>query len=168
MRLLGDIGRRQLILKQYKAAEDSNLQVLQVISGIQDVDKKQRGKWNAATYHQLGMVAQEQRQWSQAEGYYQQALAIDIEFHNRYAQASTYHQLGRVAQAQRQWAQARDYFLKALTITVEFNDEYRISFVLRNLSRLWQAGGDAGLPGAVAAVLGVSVPEAEGRLRAAT
>ena len=30
----------------------------------------------ASTYHQLGRVAQEQRQWEQAEQYYQQALAI--------------------------------------------------------------------------------------------
>ena len=42
----------------------------------------------------LGMVAQEQRQWAQAEQYYQQALAIYIEFNDRYAQAATYHQLG--------------------------------------------------------------------------
>ena len=41
------------------------------------------------------MVAQEQRQWAQAEGYYQQALAIKVEFNDRYEQANTYHKLGR-------------------------------------------------------------------------
>ena len=42
----------------------------------------------ASTYHQLGMVAQEQRQWEQAEAYYQQALQIYIEYQDRYAQAA--------------------------------------------------------------------------------
>src|SRR3712207_6973669 len=49
--------------------------------------------------------SEEQRQWGQAEQYYQQALQIFIEYNDRYAQAKTYHQLGIVAQAQRQWAQ---------------------------------------------------------------
>jgi len=40
-------------------------------------------------------VAQEQRQWAQAEEYYRQALAIYVEFNDRYEQAGTYHQLGR-------------------------------------------------------------------------
>jgi len=52
------------------------------------------------------VVAQEQRQWAQAEEYYRQALAIKIEFNARYEQAATYHQLGSVAQEQRQRAQA--------------------------------------------------------------
>ena len=56
----------------------------------------------ASTLHQLGMVAQEQRQWAAAEGYYKQALAIYVEFNDRYEQAGTLHQLGMVAQAQRQ------------------------------------------------------------------
>ena len=70
------------------------------------------------------MVAQEQRQWAQAEQYYQQALAIYIEFNDRYEQAGTYHQLGSVAQEQRQWAQAEQYYQQALAIYIEFNDRY--------------------------------------------
>ena len=52
------------------------------------------------------MVAEAQRQWAQAEGYYQQALAIYVEFNDRYTQAAVYYGLGRVAEEQRQWAQA--------------------------------------------------------------
>ncbi len=63
----------------------------------------------ASTYHQLGMVAQEQRQWQQAEQYYQQALQIYVEYNDRYTQASTYHQLGLLAEEQQQWQQACDY-----------------------------------------------------------
>ena len=70
----------------------------------------------ASTYHQLGSVAEEQRQWEQAEQYYQQALQIKIEYNDRYEQASTYHQLGMVAQEQRQWQQAEQYYQQALQI----------------------------------------------------
>ena len=59
-------------------------------------------------------MAQEQRQWEQAEQSYQQALQISIESNDRYSQASTYHQLGSVAEEQRQWDKAREYFLRAL------------------------------------------------------
>jgi tetratricopeptide (TPR) repeat protein len=69
-------------------------------------------------------VAEEQRQWPQAEGYYQQALQIYIEYNDRYSQASTYHQLGMVAQEQRQWPQAKGYYQQALQIYIEYNDRY--------------------------------------------
>ena len=48
----------------------------------------------APTYHQLGIVAQKLRQWAQAEAYYQQALAIYVEFNDRYERAGTHHHLG--------------------------------------------------------------------------
>jgi hypothetical protein len=39
------------------------------------------------TYHQLGNVAQDLREYDQARDYYQQALEIKIEFGDRYSQA---------------------------------------------------------------------------------
>jgi Tfp pilus assembly protein PilF len=79
---------------------------------------------NAGILHNLGVVAEAQRQWDWAEQYYQQALALKIEFNERYKQAGTYHQLGRVAQAQRQWAQAEQYYQQALAIMIESNARY--------------------------------------------
>jgi len=67
-------------------------------------------------------VAEEQRQWAQAEQYYQKALEIYVEFNDRYEQAGTYGQLGMVAQEQRQWAQAERHYQRALEISIEFND----------------------------------------------
>jgi tetratricopeptide (TPR) repeat protein len=110
-------------------------------------------------------VAQEQRQWAQAERYYQQALEIYIEFNDRYSQASTYHQLGRVAQEQRQWAQAREYLLKDLEISAELGDEHDIGITFRSLARLWQASGDKGLPEAMASILQTSPAEVQALLR---
>src|SRR5213079_1546787 len=91
-------------------------------------------KLSAFIYHQLGRVAEEQRQWQQAEHYYQQALQIDGEFDDRYGQASTYHQLGRVAQEQGQWSQAEHYYQQALQILREYEDTYTSSIVLRSMA----------------------------------
>ena len=111
------------------------------------------------------MVAQGQRQWEQAEQYYQQALQIKIEYNDRYAQAGTYHQLGMVAEEQRQWEQAREYFLQALEIYVAYNDTHNRRHRSRSFARLWKASGDANLPAAVAPILGDSVEETEKLLR---
>jgi tetratricopeptide (TPR) repeat protein len=122
--VLDDIARRQLELKQYAAAEASYRETLRLLVAQTTLDRKTREGGKAGVLHQLGAVAQEQRQWGQAEQYYQQALAIKIELQDRYSQASTYHQLGAVAQEQRQWGQAEQYHHKVLAILVEFKDRY--------------------------------------------
>ena len=114
--VLDDIAKRQLELKQYATAEASYQETLRLLDVQTTLDRETQEKVKAGILHQLGMVAQEQRQWGQAEQYYQQALAIKIEFNDRYSQASTYHQLGRVAQEQRQWGQAEQYYQQALAI----------------------------------------------------
>ena len=119
----------------------------------------------AGTYHQLGMVAEDQGQWAEAERYYREALGIKIEFNDRYSQASTYHQLGVVAEEQGQWAEAAGHYGEALRICVEFQDGHRRDMVLRSLSRLQVAGEDSVMW--VAEVLGVPVDEARGLLAAA-
>ncbi|MBI1294697.1 tetratricopeptide repeat protein [bacterium] len=155
LRISGDVGRRQRTVQAYADSAATYLRTLTFIDGFSEETEKQKGLWKATIYHELGIVAQEQRQWGEAEGYYRQALDLKIEFNDRYSQASTYHQLGIVAQAQRQWAQARDYLMQDLTISAEFNDVHGLGITLRNLAGLWQAGEDADLPAAVAAVMGV-------------
>jgi tetratricopeptide (TPR) repeat protein len=78
----------------------------------------------ASTYHQLGMVAQEQRRFAEAEDAYRKALEIKVAFNDRHSAASTYHQLGMVAQEQRRFADAEDAYKRALEIYVAFNDRY--------------------------------------------
>jgi tetratricopeptide (TPR) repeat protein len=120
--VIDNIAKRQFSLKQYPAAEASYKKALELVNQLEN--EELRGKGSASVYHQLGYVAQEQRQWAQAEQYYQRALQIYIDFNDRSAQARTYHQLGCVAQAQRQWAQAEAYYQQALQIKIDFNDRY--------------------------------------------
>jgi tetratricopeptide (TPR) repeat protein len=117
--VIDNIAKRQLLLKRYAEAEASYRKALDMLEINADSRTELKSGIAAGIWHQLGYVAQEQRQWAQAEDYYRKALDND-----RYSQASTYHQLGRVAQEQRQWAQAEDYYRKALALWIEFNDRY--------------------------------------------
>ncbi len=110
-------------------------------------------------------MAQEQRQWEQAEKYYGKALEIQIEFNDRYEQAGTYGQLGLLAESQEQWTQAQKYLLQALGIFNQAGDEHSGIKTLRNLARIWEASKDTTLPAAIASVLGISPDEAEELLK---
>ncbi|AUI69122.1 tetratricopeptide repeat protein [Beggiatoa leptomitoformis] len=122
--VIDNIANCFLQSQEYALAEQTYQKALKIWKNLTFFEKTERAKLNANTYHQLGMVAQAQRQWSQAQDYYQQALAILIEFNDRYSQASTYNQLGMVVEEQRQWSQAQDYYQQALAIWIEFNDRY--------------------------------------------
>jgi tetratricopeptide (TPR) repeat protein len=137
--VIDDIGKRQLLLKQYAAAKASYQRALSLLPGLSSLEEREKAILSAGIYHQLGIVAQEQRQWTQAERYYQQALAIFIEFKDRHAQATTYHQLGIVAEEQRQWAQAEGYYQQALAISIEFNDRYTQAKTYHQLGIVAQA-----------------------------
>jgi tetratricopeptide (TPR) repeat protein len=156
IRVMGTIANRQYELKQHTAAEASYQNILKLADQLEQIENKERNELKAKAYHQLGIVAQEQRQWEQAEQYYQQALQIKIEYNDRYSQAVTYHQLGIVAMGQQQWEQAREYFLQALETYVAYNDSHIGGIVLRSLARLWKASGDANVPANVAPILGAS------------
>ena len=122
--VIDDIAIRQLLLKNYKEAEALYRKALAILLENKSYEADRIKQISASIYHQLGMVAQEQRQWEQAEAYYQHALQIKIESQDRYGQASTYHNLGAVAAAQRQWEQAEEYYQHALQIKIESQDRY--------------------------------------------
>jgi tetratricopeptide (TPR) repeat protein len=122
--ILDQIAKRQLLLKRFAEAESTYRRALNQWTANNHFDTATKRRLSASIYHQLGMVAQAQRKWDQAEQHYRQALEISIEFNNRYEQASTFHQLGMVAQAQRQWDQAEQHYHQALEIKIEFNDRY--------------------------------------------
>jgi tetratricopeptide (TPR) repeat protein len=79
----------------------------------------------AVAYHQLGIVAEEQRQFGTAIDYYQKALEIFEEAGDWHSAASDYHQLGIVAQEQRQFDTAIEYYQKALKIRESAGDLHR-------------------------------------------
>ena len=103
-----NVGLRYVRLKLYAEAHQAYQDSLELLPKLTQADEELRGILTAHTYHQLGWLAQEQRQWKQAEEYYQKALEIRINLKERDLQAETYHGLGTVALEQRQWKQAEE------------------------------------------------------------
>jgi tetratricopeptide (TPR) repeat protein len=114
---------------------------------------------SARTYHQLGYVAQELREYDQARDYYQQALEIYIEFGDRYSCARTYYQLGKVAEELGELEEAKANYLQDLVITTEFNDEHGLGVLLRNLAGFYQTTQDEDLLREVAKIFKTTVEE---------
>jgi len=131
--MICEAGRCQLLLKRIGEAQESFQKTLDLIEKLDQVDDQLRNKIKAKTYTLLGMVAQDQQKWEQAEQYYQKALEIKIEFNDRHDQAVTYHSLGNLAMEQQRWEQAEQYYQKALEIKIEFNDRYSQANTYHNL-----------------------------------
>jgi tetratricopeptide (TPR) repeat protein len=142
------LGTKYLQLKQYTEAIDMYQKTLQVVLQVPHVKQQSLDELRARSYHGLGRVAQEQRQWQQAEQYYQRALQLYSEYNDRYNQAPIYHQLGRVAQEQREFQQAEQYYQQALQLFIEYNDRYSQAPIYHNLGRVakeqrqWQQAKD--------------------------
>ena len=110
--------------KDYQNAKETHQKIVVLCQQLTDIEERQRQLWLATTYQGLGAVAQELREYGEAQQNYQQALAIDIEFGDRYSQANTYHQLGNVASLLREYGEARQNYQQALAIDIEFGDRY--------------------------------------------
>ena len=136
--IIDNIAKRQLLTQRYSEAQTTYERALDLVEKLADYPEAERGKLLASVHHQLGMVAQAQRQWETAVSHYQQALAIFIEFNDRYRQASTYHNLGHIAQEQRQWETAVSHYQQALAICIEFNDRYNQASTYHQLGMVAQ------------------------------
>ena len=136
--VIDKIAAHQLSLKRYAEAEASYKKALKILESLTILDDERKALVKAGIYLNLGIVAQGQRQWTQAEEYYQKALQIYIDFDDRYSQAGIYLNLGMVAQKQRQWTQAEEYCQKALQIYIDFDDRYRQAGTYHNLGRVAQ------------------------------
>ncbi|MDB9391878.1 CHAT domain-containing tetratricopeptide repeat protein, partial [Microcystis aeruginosa] len=130
---LGNLAIAYQNTKNYEQAKQTHLKVIELTQNLQGVDEQQKASILGNTYHSLGMVAQELREWEQARSYYQQAIEIKIEYGDRYGQARTLHQLGMVAQELREWEQARSYYQQAIEIYIEYGDRYEQAGTLHNL-----------------------------------
>ena len=124
--------------RQYLAAEDAYRQALQALRSASDLPAREHVDLSTTIYHELGMNAEQQRQWPQAEAHYRKALEIGALSGDDFNQADTYHQLGTVALAQRQWQQAEEHFKEALQMNVKFNAWYKQAQTYHELGILAQ------------------------------
>ncbi|MDB9375156.1 tetratricopeptide repeat protein [Nodularia sphaerocarpa] len=136
------LGSCQLVAKQYQQAKYSYEKTLEIYPTLVGIEERQKQLWQAGTYHQLGIVAQNLREYEQARRNYQQALNIKIEYGDRYSQASTYHNLGIVAEELREYEQAQRNYQLALNIKIEYGDRYSQASTYHNLGIVAQFLGE--------------------------
>ena len=92
--------------------------------------------YEAGAYHQLGIIAQEQRDYATAEQWYRKSLAIKEKQGNEHGAASTYHQLGIIAQEQRDYATAEQWYRKSLAIDEKQGNEHGAASTYHQLGRI--------------------------------
>ncbi len=136
--VIDNIAGLYFSLKLYTDARVGYERALDLLDRSHDFSPQEKSTGKAGMLHQLGIVAQEQRQWEEAADYHKKALNIEIEFDDIYSQASSLYQLGRVGQAQQQWKAAEQYYKEALKIKIEFNDQYSQAPTLHQLGIMAQ------------------------------
>jgi tetratricopeptide (TPR) repeat protein len=90
----------------------------------------------ASFWQNLGMIAEERRDFDEAEEWYRKSLAIEEKLKNEYGQAITLHQLGMIAEERRDFDEAERLYLKAEAIFEKYRDEHYLSIVRGSVERL--------------------------------
>jgi len=116
--VLDYIAKCYLQLEMLTEAETTYKRALELNEQNIVFDNKTKAVTKAGICFQLGIVAQEQRHWEEAEKCYNKAQEIFIEFGEHLSQAGTYHQLGILAQRQRHWEDAEYNYKAALRIFI--------------------------------------------------
>jgi tetratricopeptide (TPR) repeat protein len=87
----------------------------------------------AAAYHQLGIIAHEQRDFIAANVWYLKSLAITEQQGDEHGAASAYHQLGVIAEEQHDLAAAEIWCHKSLAITEKQGNEHSAAITYHQL-----------------------------------
>jgi tetratricopeptide (TPR) repeat protein len=97
-----------------------------------------------SAYHQLGTIAEEQRDFKTAREWYLKSLAISAERGNLKGIAVTYHQLGSIAQRQRDFEAAREWYLRSLAVEEQQGDLQGAGATYHQLGRIAEEQRDFG------------------------
>ena len=74
------------------------------------------------TYHQLGRVAQERRDFEEAERWYQRSLEVSERLGDEHGAAGTYGQLGIIAGLQERYIESGQWLLKCILTFTRASD----------------------------------------------
>lgn len=116
------IAKCYLQLEMLTEAESTYKRALELNEQNTILDDKAKAVTKAGICFQLGIVAQEQRHWEEAEKCYNKAQEIFTEFEEQLSQAGIYHQLGILSQRQRHWEDAEYNYKAALRIFIKFDE----------------------------------------------
>lgn len=123
--IIDNIAMRQLKMKELDGARKTYERALAVLDGLQGIEPelaKLADTLRAGILHQLGVVAQEQHRFADAEDAYKNAQEIYLAGDDRHGAASTYHHRGIVSRLQGRFSEAEDLCKKALEIYLALDD----------------------------------------------
>ena len=132
---LGDLGFFHLNRWELTAAEDALQQVLSLAE-----DRPDTLAW---VYHGLGRIAEERRDFSSAEQWYQKSLAIAEKQGDEHGAASTYGQLGILAGLQERCIESGQWFIRAAQAYAATNDTEGAERQSGNFLVTWDRADDA-------------------------
>jgi tetratricopeptide (TPR) repeat protein len=96
----------------------------------------------AVAYHNLGLVAQEKRDFERAVNFHEKAIKIYEAAGNFYEAAGIYYNLGQIAQQQRNFEEAIEYYENALKIHKKRGDLYEAAHDYSGLGDVAEQQGD--------------------------
>jgi tetratricopeptide (TPR) repeat protein len=99
-------------------------------------------KGEAAAYHQLGCVGEEQRTFGAARAWLRKSIAINEQLGELPTLASSYHVLGSITLAQQELTAAREWFLKSLAINEGQGNRGVVALTHHQLGVIAQYEGD--------------------------
>ncbi|PZU98418.1 MAG: Tfp pilus assembly protein PilF [Pseudanabaena sp.] len=125
-------------VKNYQGSKIIYQELLNIYQNLTGLSETYIKSALAVTFHQLGNISQDLKEYVEAQQYYHQALVIKIEIEDRYAQSITHDQLGRVKLALGQYVESRQHLQEALAIYREYHDIRSQARVYHNLGSLEQ------------------------------
>ena len=135
--VIGFRGDRQIDTRQLGDARDTYDSMRIRFEAAGDNAKPQL----AATYHQLGIVAQERGKLDDAENWYTKSLEIETDLNNRPGLAATYHHLGSVAEERGKLDDAENWYTKSLEINTDLNNRPDMAATYHQLGIVAQERG---------------------------
>jgi tetratricopeptide (TPR) repeat protein len=87
----------------------------------------------------LGIIAEVQRDYTMAERWYKQSLAIFEKHGDEHRAAASYNQLGQVSRSQYAYQDAVIWYLKALSVFLRYQDNHNFMIVASNYALAVQA-----------------------------
>ena len=96
----------------------------------------------AASYHQLGMLAQDRGDYDAAEPLYRRSLEINERIGDQAGMATSYHQLGMLAQDRGDYDAAEPLYRRSLEINERIGDQAGMATSYHQLGILAQLRGD--------------------------
>ena len=119
------LANSQLKLRQYQAAEVTYKRALALLAANTYLAKQTSKKVSSSVYHQIGIVAQEQRQWGQARGYFLQSLTIYSASQDTFSHGIVLRSLARL------WQSSDDASIPAMVASILGMSQDEVEAMLR-------------------------------------